>query len=186
MNRGDIYFVDFSTPVGVEMGGARPVIIISSNDDNMVTPTILVAPLTSKLRGNLLPTHVRINAGQGGVEKDSLVLLEQIRAIDKRRLMYKVGSLEVETMAQVFESLKAFIGLKEVNESFSEPARVITALEISNLSHQYNKFYEVLDKHTEKMEEFHKDFVKSGSFKSKFIEWIISGIIGAIISALIF
>ena len=93
VKRGDLYYADLSPVVGSEQGGVRPVLIVQNNVGNKYSPTIIAAAVTSQLEKAKLPTHIMLEAGKYGLPKDSVVLLEQIRTLDKRRLKEKIGEL---------------------------------------------------------------------------------------------
>jgi len=109
--RGDLYYADLNPVVGSEQGGIRPVLIIQNNVGNKHSPTIIIAAITSKAMKATLPTHHILNA-QSGLDRESIVLLEQIRTIDKRRLKEYVGALGQEDMLAVDKALAVSIGLK--------------------------------------------------------------------------
>lgn len=112
IKRGDIYYADLSPVVGSEQGGMRPVLILQNNVGNKYSPTVIVAAITTKHGDDYMPTHVDI----GHVDlivPHSVVLLEQIRTIDKQRLTDKITQLDEDVMAQVNEALKISIGLSE-------------------------------------------------------------------------
>lgn len=111
VKRGDIYYADLSPVVGSEQGGMRPVLIIQNNVGNHYSPTVIVAAITTKIQKGKMPTHVEIKASDEGLEKDSVVLLEQIRTIDKLRLKDRVTHLEAKIMEKVDESLAISVGL---------------------------------------------------------------------------
>lgn len=111
IKRGDIYFADLNPVVGSEQGGQRPVLVIQNNIGNEYSPTIIVAAITSKIDKAKLPTHVEIEASKYGLDKNSVVLLEQIRTIDKRRLVAKLAHVERELLEKVDEALKISLGL---------------------------------------------------------------------------
>lgn len=111
-SRGDIYFADLSPVVGSEQGGFRPVLVIQNDIGNKYSPTVIISAITSQIQKARLPTHVEIPASLTGLEKDSVVLLEQIRTIDKRRLKRRVAKLGDEIMAKVDEALAISVGLK--------------------------------------------------------------------------
>ena len=92
VKRGDLYYADLSPVVGSEQGGVRPVLIVQNNIGNKYSPTIIAAAVTSQLEKAKLPTHIMLEAGKYGLPKDSVVLLEQIRTLDKRRLKRKSAS----------------------------------------------------------------------------------------------
>ncbi|MDQ0216590.1 mRNA interferase MazF [Oikeobacillus pervagus] len=113
VKRGDVYFADLSPVVGSEQGGVRPVLIIQNDIGNRFSPTVIVAAITAQIQKAKLPTHVEINAKRYGFERDSVILLEQIRTIDKQRLTDKITHLDDEMMEKVDESLQISLGLIE-------------------------------------------------------------------------
>ena len=113
VKRGYIFFADLSPVWGSEQGGERPVLIIQNNVGNRYSPTVIVAAITSQINKGKLPTHVELEAEQYYLEKDSVILLEQIRTIDKQRLQYKITELDEPIMRKVEEALKISLGLIE-------------------------------------------------------------------------
>ncbi|GGI18330.1 MULTISPECIES: type II toxin-antitoxin system endoribonuclease NdoA [Bacillaceae] len=111
VKRGDVYFADLSPVVGSEQGGVRPVLIIQNDIGNRFSPTVIVAAITAQIQKAKLPTHVEIDAKKYGFERDSVILLEQIRTIDKQRLTDKITHLDDEMMDQVDEALQISLGL---------------------------------------------------------------------------
>jgi mRNA interferase MazF len=111
VRRGEIYYADLSPVVGSEQGGMRPVLIIQNNVGNHYSPTVIVAAITAKIQKAKMPTHVEISAEEFDLEKDSVVLLEQIRTIDKQRLKEKVTQLNQDTMEKINEALEISVGL---------------------------------------------------------------------------
>lgn len=111
IKRGDIFFADLSPVVGSEQGGVRPIVIVQNDIGNKYSPTIIIAPITSQLHKAKLPTHVGITADEYGLPKNSVILLEQIRTIDKKRLREKIGAFNDKLMIKVDESLKISLGL---------------------------------------------------------------------------
>ncbi|EIT87425.1 type II toxin-antitoxin system endoribonuclease NdoA [Fictibacillus enclensis] len=111
VKRGDVYFADLSPVVGSEQGGIRPVLIIQNDIGNRFSPTVIVAAITAQIQKAKLPTHVEINAKKYGFERDSVILLEQIRTIDKQRLTDKITHLDDEMMRRVDEALQISLGL---------------------------------------------------------------------------
>lgn len=111
IKRGDIIYADLSPVIGSEQGGIRPVLVIQNDIGNKYSPTIIVAAITSQINKAKLPTHVEINAEEYGITKDSVILLEQIRTIDKKRLKEKVGHLSDELMKKVDDGLQISFGL---------------------------------------------------------------------------
>ena len=114
MKRGDIFYADLSPVVGSEQGGTRPVLIIQNDIGNQYSPTTIVAAITAQLSKAKLPTHIELNCETCGLEKDSVILTEQIRTIDKRRLKDKISTLDDETMAKVNQALEISLGLIEL------------------------------------------------------------------------
>lgn len=112
IKRGDIYYADLSPVVGSEQGGIRPVLIIQNNIGNRVSPTVIIAAITSKISKPKMQTHVAIARSKDGLGKDSVILLEQIRTIDKRRLQRKITHLDDSVMKQVDNALEVSVGLK--------------------------------------------------------------------------
>jgi len=113
VKRGDVYFADLSPVVGSEQGGVRPVLVIQNDIGNRFSPTVIVAAITAQIQKAKLPTHVEINAKRYGFERDSVILLEQIRTIDKQRLTDKITHLDDEMMGKVDEALQVSLGLIE-------------------------------------------------------------------------
>ena len=113
VKRGDLYYADLSPVVGSEQGGVRPVLIVQNNVGNKYSPTIIAAAVTSQLEKAKLPTHIMLEAGKYGLPKDSVVLLEQIRTLDKRRLKEKIGELLLNMMTRVNEALLISLGFFE-------------------------------------------------------------------------
>ena len=113
IRRGDIFYADLSPVVGSEQGGVRPVLIIQNDMGNKYSPTVICAAITSRMNKAKLPTHIALAAAKYALPKDSVVLLEQIRTIDKRRLKDKMGHLDDRTMQQVNEALYVSFGLAE-------------------------------------------------------------------------
>ena len=109
--RGDIFFADLNPVVGSEQGGLRPVLVIQNDVGNLYSPTTIVAAITSRIKRAKLPTHVELPAARYRLERDSVVLLEQIRTIDKQRLRAKIGHLDEEAMARVDRALGISVGL---------------------------------------------------------------------------
>lgn len=111
VKRGDVYFADLSPVVGSEQGGVRPVLIIQNDIGNRFSPTVIVAAITAQIQKAKLPTHVEIDAARYGFERDSVILLEQVRTIDKQRLTDKITHLDEEMMEKVDEALQISLGL---------------------------------------------------------------------------
>lgn len=113
IKRGDVFFADLSPVVGSEQGGVRPVLIIQNDIGNRFSPTVIIAAITAQIQKAKLPTHVEIDAKTHGFDRDSVILLEQIRTIDKQRLTDKITHLDEETMRKVDDSLQISMALVE-------------------------------------------------------------------------
>lgn len=111
IKRGDVYYADLSPVVGSEQGGVRPVLIIQNDIGNKYSPTIIVAAITSQINKARLPTHVEIEGTEFGLAKDSVILLEQVRTIDKKRLREKIAHFESDIMEKVNKALEISLGL---------------------------------------------------------------------------
>lgn len=111
IHRGDIYYADLSPVVGSEQGGLRPVLIVQNEAGNKHSPTVIAAAITSKTDKAKLPTHIEISAGASGLSKNSVVLLEQVRTIDKTRLKEKMGSVDAISMNKVNRAISISFGL---------------------------------------------------------------------------
>lgn len=111
VKRGDIFYADLSPVVGSEQGGLRPVLIVQNDMGNRHSPTVIAAAITSKLSKTNLPTHIDVYADKVGLQRDSVVLLEQIRTIDKKRLKEKMGHLDEDMMKSVNEAISVSFGL---------------------------------------------------------------------------
>ena len=111
IKRGYLYYADLSPVVGSEQGGVRPVLIIQNDIGNKYSPTVIVAAITSQINKAKLPTHIEISAHEYGLNKDSVILLEQIRTIDKKRLREKIGCLDKNMMLKGDNSLQISLGL---------------------------------------------------------------------------
>lgn len=111
VKRGDIYYADLSPVVGSEQGGIRPVLIIQNDIGNKYSPTVIATAITSQINKAKMPTHIELEANEYGLSKDSVVLAEQIRTIDKQRLKEKIGHLDDQLMTQVNEALEISFGL---------------------------------------------------------------------------
>ncbi|MBC8078735.1 MAG: type II toxin-antitoxin system PemK/MazF family toxin [Gorillibacterium sp.] len=111
VKRGDVFFAELSPVVGSEQGGLRPVLIIQNDIGNRFSPTVIIAAITAQIQKAKLPTHVEIEAASHGFDRDSVVLLEQIRTIDKQRLTDKITHLDDEMMKRVDEALQVSLAL---------------------------------------------------------------------------
>ena len=109
-NRGDISYADLSPVVGSEQGGIRPVLVIQNDIGNKYSPTVIAAAITSQINKAKMPTHIELAAKDYGLNKDSVILLEQIRTIDKRRLREKIGRIDDGLMASVNNALSISFG----------------------------------------------------------------------------
>ncbi|MDR1094405.1 MAG: type II toxin-antitoxin system PemK/MazF family toxin [Clostridiales bacterium] len=111
MKRGEIYFADLSPVVGSEQGGVRPVLIVQNDIGNKYSPTVIAAAVTSQINKAKLPTHIELKAGEYGLAKDSVLLLEQVRTLDKRRLQERIGVLAPGIIRRVDRALLISLGL---------------------------------------------------------------------------
>jgi len=111
IKRGDIYYADLSPVIGSEQGGIRPVLIIQNDIGNKYSPTVIAAAITSQKDKTKLPTHISVDSGECGLAKDSIVLLEQVRTIDKQRLKERMGSLDNNCMNMVDKAITVSFGL---------------------------------------------------------------------------
>lgn len=111
IKRGEIYFADLSPVIGSEQGGMRPVLIIQNNIGNHYSPTVIVAAITARIQKAKMPTHIEISAESSGLEKNSVILLEQIRTIDKQRLRDRITNLDVKQMQKVDHGIAISLGL---------------------------------------------------------------------------
>lgn len=111
IRRGDIFYADLSPVVGSEQGGLRPVLIVQNDVGNRYSPTVIAAAITSKLGKTRLPTHIDVTADKVGLQRDSVVLLEQMRTIDKQRLREKMGHLDEKSMNEVNAAISVSLGL---------------------------------------------------------------------------
>ena len=111
VKRGDIYFADLSPVVGSEQGGMRPVLIVQNDTGNRHSPTVIAAAITSQTGKAKLPTHIDLTGRSAGLNRDSVILLEQIRTLDKSRLRERMGRLDPGTMSAVDAALAVSFGL---------------------------------------------------------------------------
>ncbi len=111
VHRGEIYYADLSPVVGSEQGGIRPVLIVQNDVGNRHSPTVIAAAITSRRDKTKLPTHIEVNGGSCGLAKDSVVLLEQIRTLDKKRLKERMGQLDSGSMNKINNALSISFGL---------------------------------------------------------------------------
>lgn len=115
IRRGDIFYADLRPVIGSEQGGVRPILIVQNDTGNKHSPTVICAAITSKMNKAKLPTHIRIDADEYGVIKDSVILLEQVRTIDKSRLKEKVCHLDKDIMKKVNRALVVSFALDTYN-----------------------------------------------------------------------
>ena len=115
IKRGDIYYADLSPVVGSEQGGVRPVLIVQNDIGNKYSPTVIAAAITSQQDKSRMPTHINVDGDSCGLSKDSVVLLEQVRTIDKRRLKEKMGSVDEAAMSRVNEAISISFGINNHN-----------------------------------------------------------------------
>ena len=111
VKRGDIFYADLSPVVGSEQGGMRPVLIVQNDTGNKHSPTVIAAAITSQTGKARLPTHIELNAQSVGLSRDSVILLEQIRTIDKSRLRERMGKLDDNTLTKVDNAIAVSFGL---------------------------------------------------------------------------
>ena len=116
IKRGDIYYADLSPVIGSEQGGLRPVLIIQNDIGNKYSPTVIAAAITSQINKTKLPTHIELYAESFGLAKNSVILLEQIRTIDKRRLKEKMGHLDEKLMDKVNDAISVSFGLSAMQQ----------------------------------------------------------------------
>ena len=111
VKRGDIFYADLSPVVGSEQGGVRPVLIVQNDTGNRHSPTVIAAAITSQMGKAKLPTHIEVSSASSGLPKDSVILLEQVRTLDKRRLRERMGRADRGVMEQVDEAIAVSFGL---------------------------------------------------------------------------
>ncbi len=114
IKRGEIYFAQLNPVIGSEQGGIRPVLVIQNDIGNQYSPTTIVLAITSQINKAKLPTHIELEAEQYELERDSVILAEQIRTIDKTRLKQRIAILDEEMMAKVDQALQVSLGLSEM------------------------------------------------------------------------
>lgn len=110
IKRGELYYADLSPVVGSEQGGVRPVLVVQNDIGNKYSPTVIAAAVTSKINKAKLPTHIELPSNMYGLQKDSVILLEQIRTLDKRRLKERIGELNEVTMTRVDRAILISLG----------------------------------------------------------------------------
>lgn len=110
IKRGELYYADLSPVVGSEQGGVRPVLVVQNDVGNKYSPTVIAAAVTSKINKAKLPTHIELPSNMYGLQKDSVILLEQIRTLDKRRLKERIGELSETTMSRVDNAILISLG----------------------------------------------------------------------------
>ncbi len=110
IKRGELYYADLSPVVGSEQGGVRPVLVVQNDVGNKYSPTVIAAAVTSKINKAKLPTHIELPSNTYGLQKDSVILLEQIRTLDKRRLKERIGELNETTMSRVDNAILISLG----------------------------------------------------------------------------
>ena len=138
IKRGDIFYADLSPVVGSEQGGLRPVLIIQNDIGNRHSPTVIAAAITSRMGKTKLPTHIDIHADRVGLAKDSVILLEQIRTLDKRRLKEKMGHLDSAVMSQVNTAIAVSFGLgsaTNVPADYSQSSAAVASTAFSDDGH---------------------------------------------------
>lgn len=117
VRRGDIFYADLSPVVGSEQGGIRPVLIVQNDVGNKYSPTVIAAAITSRRFKANLPTHIRVGVTASGLMRDSIILLEQVRTLDKQRLKEKMGALDAAEMARVDRALSVSLGIQAADTS---------------------------------------------------------------------
>lgn len=110
IKRGELYYADLSPVVGSEQGGVRPVLVVQNDVGNKYSPTVIAAAVTSKINKAKLPTHIELPSSVFGLQRDSVILLEQIRTLDKRRLKERIGELSDATMSKVDKAILISLG----------------------------------------------------------------------------
>lgn len=120
VRRGEIYYADLSPVVGSEQGGMRPVLIVQNDVGNRYSPTVIAAAITSQQNKARLPTHIEIEARTYGLTKNSVVLLEQVRTLDKRRLRERMGCLDEKAMQRVDGAIAISLGLRTERDTTME------------------------------------------------------------------
>lgn len=116
IRRGDIYYADLRPVVGCEQGGIRPVVILQNNTGNRFSPTTIAAAVTSQDGKHQIPTHIRIDRQFHGLHQDSMILLEQVRTLDQKRLLGYIGCLDQETLEAVDRGLTVSLGMRNVQK----------------------------------------------------------------------
>jgi mRNA interferase MazF len=125
IRRGDIYYADLSPVIGSEQGGLRPVLIVQNDVGNRYSPTVIAAAITSKMGKTKLPTHIDVFADKVGLAKDSIILLEQVRTLDKKRLKERMGHLDDDLMQEVNNAISISFGLSEMqSDAYDSQSRV--------------------------------------------------------------
>lgn len=114
IRRGEIYYADLSPVVGSEQGGIRPVLVVQNDVGNKYSPTVIISAITAQINKAKLPTHVEVDAREYGLPRDSVILLEQLRTIDKKRLQEKIGLLSPALMKNVDQSIVVSLGLVDI------------------------------------------------------------------------
>ncbi|MBD5632750.1 MAG: type II toxin-antitoxin system PemK/MazF family toxin [Clostridia bacterium] len=110
IKRGELYYADLSPVVGSEQGGVRPVLVVQNDVGNKYSPTVIAAAVTSNINKAKLPTHIELPSSSYGLQRDSVILLEQIRTLDKRRLKERIGELNENTMSKVDRAILISLG----------------------------------------------------------------------------
>jgi mRNA interferase MazF len=112
IKRGDVFLVDLSPVVGAEQAGTRPALVIQIDKANAASPHTIIIPFTTRIREIKLPSHVRMPVGIGGLSQESILMCEQIRVIDKRRLVHRTGNVGEEYLGEVEKAIKVILGLE--------------------------------------------------------------------------
>ncbi|MBS4539386.1 type II toxin-antitoxin system PemK/MazF family toxin [Clostridium sp. D2Q-11] len=191
VKRGDIYYADLGYSFGSTIRGKRPVIVLQNDIANKYAPTVIVAPISSNFNNPKIPTQVKIEANQSGLKVDSVILLEQVRVIDKHKqlLDQKISSVDESFMVEVMDALKiAVAGDKfELSNDKTLNKKTLKSKDIKydNSEKMYKSFYNLLENHTESIRNLEGKFDGSNSIKSKIKDWIFGGIIGALFSVIL-
>jgi len=122
IKRGEIYYAELNPVIGSEQGGTRPVLVVQNDIGNQFSPTTIIAAITAQISKAKLPTHVEVRAKRCGLERNSVILTEQVRTIDKSRLKEKVAVLDEEIMLQVDKAIEISMGLADILGSFNDQA----------------------------------------------------------------
>lgn len=184
VKRGDIFYANLSDNFNSRIRENRPVLVLQNNIANKFAPTVIVAPLSSRLYNPKIPTQLKIEAKSIGLKTDSIVLLEQITTIDKHQLIEKVGNVGQSYMKMVMDALQIAIGNFEIsNDKISYKNNTnneLVEIDKFEMEEKYKNFFIILENNTETLEDIRDGLKKARSIRSKIKEWLIVGIIGLI------